>query len=220
MIQRNVLGESFFFSFWNTFTKFNVKGVNIQQLLKIGLKFIISLSQVMRTLHKILCFCQHNLKYWVQAAIYVIERRMFPAVQFLCHLKWNAWLASCLCCHSGDKQVPILKLCMQINDAEKTQNTTFVLISIYIHCHSKWNTLPVCLKPVTPNLRYEKWYRNGPMRFLIFNPRRMVCLRCLTVRRWRFFAIAELCCASPQTSTSGAKGRIRENSMVHIRSSE
>ena len=103
----------------------------------------------------------------------------------ICHLKWDAWLASCLCCRSGDKQVPILRLCMQMNDAEKTQNTTFVLISRWIHWQSEWNTFPVCQKLVMSNLHYEN--RNGPSWFLIFDPREMVCLRCLTVRRWGFF---------------------------------
>ena len=41
-----------------------------------------------------------------------------------------------------------LKICVQMNDAEITQNATFVLILIYIHWHSKWNTLPVCRKLV------------------------------------------------------------------------
>ena len=54
---------------------------------KIGLKLMFTFSQRMRTFHKILYLCQHNLKYCVKAAVHVIEGRMFPALQFLCHLK-------------------------------------------------------------------------------------------------------------------------------------
>ena len=50
---------------------------------KIGLKFIITLSERMTTCPLFL----PTQMYLVQAAAYVIEGGMFPALQFLCHLK-------------------------------------------------------------------------------------------------------------------------------------
>ena len=156
----------------------------------------------MKTLHKIHWFCQHNLKHWVEAAVYIIEGKFFPALQSLCRLKWNAWLTSCLWLI----KIHFLKLCVQMNDAEITQNTTFVLILIYIYWQSKWNTLPVCRKLVMlyllllrlkvllhiQLLKTKSKYSHG---ICHFNPRKMVCLRFFTVRHWN----AEL---SPRLSTN------------------
>ena len=83
--------------FWKTFTKVSVRKPNMQQLNpeKIVLKLIITFSQKMETLHKLKRFDSANtLKHWVQAAVYVIEGKMFPALQFLFHLQWNYWLPS------------------------------------------------------------------------------------------------------------------------------
>ena len=81
--------------FWKTFTKVSVRTLNMQQLNpeKIVSKLIITFSQ--KTLHKLKRFDSANtLKHWVQAAVYVIEGKMFPALQFLFHLQWNYWLPS------------------------------------------------------------------------------------------------------------------------------
>lgn len=133
----------------------------------------------------------------------------------------------------ADKQVLFKKLGMQMNDAQKTQNATFVLISINIRWQTKWNTLPVCQEFVmlyfllmyAPECNYTFKITKNEIEiwFLISSPGKCFLSgfsqyghvsRIITEG---FLQLLNYPCASLKTITSFGY-RVRENLMVPERS--